>query len=51
MTKTYLVGFLLIVAAGCQSLGYITAETYNVIFGILAGSGLITSRMAIKKLE
>lgn len=50
MTKTYIVGFLLIVAAGCHSLGYISAELYSTIYGLLTGAGLITARAAIKKL-
>ena len=51
MTKTYIVGFLLIVAAGCNALGYISAETFETIRNILIGAGLIATRSAIKKLE
>lgn len=51
MTKTYIVGFLLVVAAGLHALGYITPELFQTIAGLLGGTGLITARAAIKKLE
>ena len=46
--KTYLVGFLVVVATGLRGLDYITEDTYQAVMGLLAGAGLYTLRSAIK---
>ncbi len=49
--KTYIVGFLAIIATGCSGLGYIDAGTYKVIMGLLGGLGVMALRAGINKVE
>jgi len=46
--RTYIIGFLYIVATVAQSLGYIDQATADLIKGILGGGAAITLRMAMK---
>lgn len=47
--KTYLVALVLVIVSGLQAQGYITAETYKTVEGILIGLGLMTLRAGVTK--
>lgn len=49
--KAYIIGFLLIIAAGLNARGYIDTATYQLIEGILLGGGIMAIRAGIKKVE
>jgi hypothetical protein len=47
--KTYIVAVCIGIVAVCQYLGYITKEVADILYGLLAGTGVITARAAIAK--
>lgn len=47
--KTYIAGGLIVLFAVLYALGVIDGETFLKIFGILAGTGIVTMRSAINK--
>ena len=49
--KTYIAGFLMVVAAGCYQLGYIDGQLFAVIGAALTGGGFIALRAGVKKAE
>jgi len=42
--RTYICGFLLVVAAGLHALGYISESVYRTLEGVLVGGGLAALR-------
>ena len=46
--KTYLVAGVLAIAMFCLQMGWITKETYDMIFGVLIPAGLATLRAGVK---
>lgn len=44
--KTYIVAALMVVASGLQAQGYISADVYTWLQGILLGGGFATLRAA-----
>jgi len=47
--KTYIVAVLVGIVAIAQFLGYISAETATVLYGLLGATGIATTRSAITK--
>ena len=42
--RTYICGFLLVIAAGLHALGYVSDSIYETLQGILLGGGLAALR-------
>lgn len=49
--KTYAIGGLIVIAAICYALGMIENETFLKLLGILLGTGTVTMRQAVAKIE
>ncbi len=47
--KTYGVAFLVAVLAGAKHLGYVDAETFQVLMTLLAGGGLAALRAGVNR--
>ena len=47
--KTYLIAAVMIVVAGLYSQGFISAEVYKIVEGVLVGGGLATLRAGVAK--
>ncbi len=46
--KTYVIGVILFVLGGLKAVGVLDSQTYDLIFKVLVGLGLITLRKGIK---
>ncbi len=49
--KTYIVGALIVLFSVLYAVGLIEGETFLKLLGIFLGTGFVTTRMAISKLE
>lgn len=47
--KTYIVAVAMVVLSGLAAQGYISNDVYNLLEGLLLGTGLATLRAGIKK--
>lgn len=49
--KTIIVGTLMFVCGGLYGVGIIDRSLFEMLMGVLAGLGFVSTRLAIKKLE
>ena len=47
--KTYIIGFLMVVLSGLLAQGYISADVFTILEGILLGGGLAALRAGVAK--
>jgi len=47
--KTYIVAFLMVVLSGLLAQGYISADVFTILEGILLGGGLAALRAGVAK--